>query len=276
MKILRKSPFFLALCCALSLPACDSQIFEPPKVATEVKQTVRLTLVPQRRLQRGKEVDVYAKLTSNEGLYILNENDLKTVHGEKFHLLVVDPTLTDYQHIHPVPTATPGLYHFTFTPKLTGGYRAWANITPVATGIQEHPYTDMGNPQGINIAKTEKYDVWAGGYHFRLSFDKEPVSGEASVGTITITDASGRPVTALEPIMGAYGHIVGFQDDFRTIVHIHPMGREPNDKGDRGGPTLTFHLEPERAGFIKLFAQVRMAGKDVFVPFGVNVRGNKG
>ena len=91
------------------------------------------------------------------------------------------------------------------------------------------------------------------------------------MGTITVTDSTGKPVNSLEPVMGTYGHIVGFYDDLRTVVHIHPMGDEPKNETDHGGPELHFHLEPAKGGFVKLFAQVRIGGKDIYAPFGVQV-----
>ncbi len=49
------------------------------------------------------------------------------------------------------------------------------------------------------------------------------------------------------------------------------MGKEPIKTSERGGPELQFHVEPNKAGFIKLFAQVQINGKTLFVPFGVTV-----
>ena len=36
---------------------------------------------------------------------------------------------------------------------------------------------------------------------------------------------------------------------------------------------LDFHIEPTKPGFLKLFAQVRVDGRDIFLPFGVDVAG---
>ena len=83
--------------------------------------------------------------------------------------------------------------------------------------------------------------------------------------------ADGRPFTQLEPIMGAYAHLVGFADDYRTIVHLHPSGEEPKRPADRGGPTLEFKFYPPRPGFYRFYAQVHVDGKDRFARFGVVV-----
>ena len=82
----------------------------------------------------------------------------------------------------------------------------------------------------------------------------------------------GQPVNFLEPVMGAFAHMVGFYEDYETIAHIHPMGAEPTKDTERGGPTLRFHIEPEQAGYLKLFAQVQIDGKQVFAPFSILVK----
>lgn len=263
--------FFITASCVLALAACGTAKEKAKSAKKGSEPVARLTLLPEQPIQKNQPTSILAKLTHNKGLYALNDEDLEVVHTRSFHLLVIDPTLTDYQHIHPEPTQTPGLYSFKFTPKMAGGYRAWADITPKETGKQEFIRADIGTPGSLKINKTESFEANAGGYRFTLSFDHALESKEEAMGTIHVTTAAGAPVTSLEPVMGAFGHIVGFYDDFRTVVHTHPMGSEPQSDSERGGADLTFHIEPEKPGFIKLFAQVKIDGKELFVPFAVNV-----
>ena len=72
--------------------------------------------------------------------------------------------------------------------------------------------------------------------------------------------------------MGAFAHVVGFETDLKTILHIHPMGAEPTVSTDRGGPSLMFHLQPENPGLIRLFAQVQVDEHPVYARFGLNVQ----
>ena len=81
----------------------------------------------------------------------------------------------------------------------------------------------------------------------------------------------GKPVDFLEPVMGAFAHMVGFYEDYETIAHIHPMEKEPTENTERGGPILRFHIEPEQSGHLKLFAQVQINGKQVYAPFSISV-----
>lgn len=261
---------FLPIILCLIAAACAGAPDKPKPVAA-AKPAIRLTLVPQDTLKTGQPVTVLAKLNSIEARTVVTPDQLEVTHTQKFHLLLVDSTLTDYQHVHPQPTGTPGIYSFTFTPKLAGGYRAWADVT-LTGGRQEFAMSEeLGAHRAGVINKAESHGATIDGYHFALSFDKPPVEGGESTGTIMVIDKKGNPVLTLEPIMGAYAHIAGFYDDFRTVAHLHPMGREPASEQDRGGPELTFHFTPARAGFVKLFAQVKIAGKEMMVPFGVVV-----
>jgi hypothetical protein len=163
------------------------------------------------------------------------------------------------------------VYEFHFTPKKENTYRIWADVTPVATKKQEYVANDIGQRKPTTIDKTESHEATVDGYHFTLNFDQPPVAGGESMGTIEITDSKKNKVTTLQPLMGAYGHIVGFYDDYRTVVHTHPLGEEPKSDKERGASPLTFHLMPVKAGFVKLFAQVVINNKEIYVPFGVSV-----
>ncbi len=236
---------------------------------------LKLSLIPDGKLEMGKPVSVMAKLVDMRGGRAVTSEDLANVHAARFHLLLIDPTMTDYQHIHPQPGDLPGVYTFTFTPKKAGGYRGWADVKPLATGNQQFVVADLGRPIGGGIDKSQKYESVVDGYKFTLAFDNAPAVKGESMGTVSVATTAGQPVTTLEPVMGAYAHIVGFYDDFRTVVHTHPMGTEPTSDSQRGGPEMMFHLKPAKAGFVRLFAQVRIDGKDIYAPFGVTVAEEK-
>ncbi|MBN8521637.1 MAG: hypothetical protein J0L77_07065 [Alphaproteobacteria bacterium] len=237
-----------------------------------MQNAVKFTLSPDGNIQAGKTTKVTAKLTLLEDGSVLGERELKEAHTRKLHLLVVDPTLTDYHHIHPTPMAN-GEWSFDFTPLKNGQYRVWADVIPVATGKQEYIVADIGMPskEKATIDQSTAMTSTVDGYTFTLALEGEPKAGAAVMGNVTVTK-DGKPFTQLEPVMGAFAHVVGFTEDYKSVLHIHPMGKEPTSDAERGGPKLEFHIEPEKAGFVKLFAQVRIDGKDVFAPFGITVK----
>ena len=237
------------------------------------KNTVKLALDPVTPLQAGKTSQVLVKLNAVADGKPISFDGLKEAHTKKLHLLIVDPSLTDYHHIHPVAGKNVGEYVFDFTPKQNDSYRVWADVIPVATGKQEYVMADMGSAAKVNAAinKATNMTSTVDGYTFTLALDGEPKAGSAVMGNITVTK-DGKPFNQLEPVMGAFAHVVGFTEDYNSVLHIHPMGKEPASDTERGGPKLEFHIEPKKAGYVKLFAQVRIGGKDVFAPFGVTVK----
>lgn len=189
---------------------------------------------------------------------------LKEIHTKQLHLLLIDPSMADYHHIHPVETKTKGVYEFKLSPAQFGYYRAFADITPTATGKQEYVPFVIGRENRMMppIDKTLSTETQVDGYEFKLEFDKEPTAGEATKGKITITK-DGKEFTKLESIMGAYAHIVAFSNGGHKVAHIHPMSDKPDN--------LEFHLTPPQ-GFIKIFAQVKINGKDIYAPFAIEAK----
>ena len=78
---------------------------------------------------------------------------------------------------------------------------------------------------------------------------------------VEITGADGKGFTGLEPVMAAFAHIVGFNEDYNTVLHMHPKGAPILDGAARGGPELEFQIYALRPGFVRLFAQVQIAGQ---------------
>lgn len=201
----------------------------------------------------------------------LTESGLKTAHTKKLHLLVIDPSLTEYHHLHPT-VIKDGEWGVDFIPVSAGTFRVWADVTRSDTGKQEFVINDIGTPyKERNINRVTNLSSSSGEYNFDLILDGDLKAGEATMAKI-IANKNDVPFSGLEPVMGAFAHVVGFSEDYKSIMHIHPMGNEPENTNERGGPVLEFHIEPKKPGFVKIFAQFRIDGKDIFVPFGVIVK----
>jgi hypothetical protein len=250
---------------ALGLSACvpASNIVKAP--AKSAKPSARLTVLPLEQPQMGKTINAKAKFNHLKDHYTLLNEDLKEVVSNRIHLLVIDPSLTDYHHIHPAPIDPSGLFTFQFMPRFSTGYRAWANITPVETGLKEMVRADIGKPGISVINRTESREATADGYRFALNFDKELTMGEEYKGTLTVTSLSGS-VAALESQMGVYGHIDGFFADYRSALTSQLTKANKSDDS-----VLAFTVAPEKSGYLKLFAQVKIGGRMVTAPFGVMV-----
>src|SRR5947207_3349303 len=92
-------PLVAAALSTLILSACSHG--ETHKEAEQANRpTVQLALLPDAPLEAGRPVTVHAKLIDIKDKYLLINSDLQTIHTSTFHLLLIDPTMTDYQHIH--------------------------------------------------------------------------------------------------------------------------------------------------------------------------------
>jgi hypothetical protein len=238
--------------------------------------SVQVTATTSAPIQAGKTIDVTIRMAKADKSPVLHE-DLLVMHTQPIHLLIEEAGLGDYHHEHPVPTKTPGEYVFSFTPEKTTSYRIWADIVPAATGVQELPFVDLASTGEVHsVEKSEnRFTSSAGEYQFTLTLANgnqvDAKSGQARGMGITVADSNGKPITTLEPVMNAFAHLVGFYDDFKTIVHLHPTGGDILDQNLRGGPTLGFIFFPPKAGFIRLYCQVSIGGKMLFAPFNLNV-----
>lgn len=235
---------------------------------------VKAEIVSSSAFAAGKPVSSVLRLTTTDGKP-LTSDQLQISHTEKLHLLVVDETLTDYHHEHPVAGDKPGEYRFAFAPRYGGTYHIWADVVPTATGQQEYVKTEV-KVQGPSAKKNKTLNTTAEaeGYRFSLTTENnEPLrAGKATMVMIKATTPDGKDFTGLEPVMGAFAHLVAFPEDLQSVTHVHPLGKEPEGATERGGPELSFHVEPEKAGFQKLFLQVQIGGREVYAAFGMDVK----
>ena len=237
------------------------------------KATIKTEVLPNDNHAAGKTATTVIRLTGPKGKPVTLA-DLKEAHTEKLHLLIVDENLTDYHHEHPVPAEKPGEYRFEFKPKAGGTYHVWADLLPEATGKQEYSKTTLkvqgapAKPQNTTNTTAELE-----GYRFDWTTEeKKPLRvGESALVKVRVTGPDGQPFKQLEPVMGAYAHMVAFPTNLESVTHVHPTGPEPTTKTERGGPELSFHVVPEQAGFQKFYLQTQIGGKDKFVAFGVDV-----
>jgi rubrerythrin len=237
---------------------------------------IRAEIVANTPLKVGKRADLRIRLFFIDNGQPVSLSDLEETHTRKIHLLISDITETDYHHEHPEPVGD-GEYAFSFTPQRPDTYRVWADLLPVQTHVQQYSVVDIpsSTPRRAMLAENEPENRHAeiDGYKFDLSFEKELIRERDTVaGKLRVTQPNGQPCNKLEVVMGAFGHFVGFGDDFGTVLHLHPVGPLITDTQARGGPELPFYFRSNTTGVFRLFAQVKIDGKDFFPRFVLRVQ----
>ena len=221
------------------------QLTQAPIIGAEI--------VADGPLEVGKRADLRIRLFFLDNSQPVGLSDLEETHTRKIHLLISDITETDYHHEHPEP-AGDGEYAFSFTPQRPDTYRVWADLLPVRTHVQQYSVADIpsSTPRQARLAENEAENRHAeiDGYKFELSFEKDVIHERDTVaGKLRVTEPDGQPCKKLGVVMGAFGHFVGFGDDFATVLHLHPTGPLITDPEARSGPELPSTFARTKPGF---------------------------
>ena len=178
--------------------------------------------------------------------------DYETTHERDLHLVVVRRDATGFQHVHPERDAS-GRWSVPLTLAEPGPYKVFADFQPEG---RERPlvlaadvtvpgaYEPQPPPGTSGSATVDGYDV---------ALDGELVAGTSSPLVLTVSKG-GRPVTDLQPYLGAYGHLVALREGDLAYLHVHPDG-EPGP-----GPDVPFAVEVPTAGAYRLFLDFQHGG----------------
>lgn len=180
-------------------------------------------------------------------------------HGKELHFIVASRDLTVYRHLHPTRTAD-GTWSTVADLPAAGAYRAFADFKPAAKGAEgvtlgadlavSGTYAPAAVPAPVATAKVDGYEVTlSGGLH-------PAKSGELSLSVAR----NGKPVTDLQPYLGAYGHLVALRSGDLAYLHVHPNG-EPGDGSTEPGPRISFTATAPSSGTYRLFLDFQHEGK---------------
>lgn len=242
---------------------------------TRLKYPIDIELATESPLVVGKLQHVDLDLETEGGMPIA-AHELALTHTKKMHVMLVDPSLEDYHHVHPESDGFDGHYHFSFKPERGGDYRVFTEVVPnrsrrqaIATGSLSVE-GEVRQPQ-FEASTESRVD----GLDFKLTSVPEKLkAGRDYQFGLTVYDSTGTPA-ALEEVMGARGHLVAFDGEGKGFAHMHPLesvvtlnaglaSSEP--EGD-----LEFMFNVPNPGWYRLFAQIQVEGRAVFGRFDLKV-----
>ncbi|MEX2381907.1 MAG: hypothetical protein WD490_05960 [Opitutales bacterium] len=240
-------------------------------VVSEGRSPFRMGVSPSV-VEKGEEVDVLVSLRVGGGRPITPE-DLDVTHTERIHLLIIDSSLEDYHHKHPQPTSVPGEFRFSFTPRRSGGYRVFADVVPSRTGRPAHAVATLRVNGGDALPQENAEPAPESDYTYELvnPLGEYRVHQPAQVFLRARHRHPGMEVR-LEPIMGAYAHLVGFDENSSGFIHMHPIVEKAEKDLDPLHPELSFLFHVTEPGSYKIWAQLKIDDEERFVPFEVYVK----
>jgi hypothetical protein len=181
-------------------------------------------------------------------------------HEKRLHFIAVRRDFTGFQHVHPRLS-----HDGTWTTDLDltpGQWRVFADFKP--TGGQaltlgaDLSVPDMFVPGRTDVARPDETTRTAAVDGYTVELTGDLVAGEHSKLKLRVTHA-GRPVTDLQPYLGAYGHLVALRGGDLAYLHVHPDG-EPGDRTTQPGPEVEFGAEVPSDGTYHLYLDFKHDG----------------
>jgi len=210
-----------------------------------------LTLVPaSRTFAADRTQPLRFKITATGGAPVTT---YATVHDKALHLILIRRDLSGFQHLHPA-MAPDGTWSIPLTLADPGSYRAIADFTAIVGGKQipttlgvdltvPGDYAPVELPAPVRQAVTQDLQV---------SFEGEPRTGSTQPLMMSVTTV-GKPA-ALEPYLGAYGHLVVLREGDVGYVHVHPEEQLIDGK-------VKFWLAAPGPGRYRMFFDFQVAGQ---------------
>ncbi|MBF6330669.1 hypothetical protein [Nocardia transvalensis] len=177
-----------------------------------------------------------------------------SLHEKDLHLIVVRSDAAQYRHVHP-QREPDGTWSIDWKWAEPGTYRVFADFAPVGgpgelvlsrTVTVAGPVAQRPLPPTARVADVD-------GYRVALEGDLSTAGSELR---FTVT-RDGRPVTDLEPYLGAYAHLVALRGSDLAYLHVHPEGEVGSTPA---GPQVAFHAQAPSDGAYRLYLDFSHGG----------------
>ena len=206
-----------------------------------------------RSLPAGSATPVEFRVLGGDGEAV-TEYDVE--HDVDLHLIAVRRDLTGFQHVHP-ELGPDGVWRVPLALD-PGAWRLFADFTPTDLGENLTLGADLAVAGAYSPSPLppETLTSEVDGFTVVLSGSLEP--GQESELTLSVS-RDGRPVTDLEPYLGAFGHLVVLRDGDLAYLHAHPVD-EADGAGAPPGPNVRFATTAPSAGDYRLFLDFKHGG----------------
>lgn len=232
----------------------------------QLRYPIVVTFTPLEPPQKGEPMLAKLTLFTSTGRPIRCDQ-IAVSHTQRIHALVVDPSLQDYQHVHPQPDGPPGHYMVQLTPQRAGNYRVYLDFINLVNSRRTLLETgfEVGGDATPAVAGHKLVHRQSG-----IEFRFEPQQKRSTVGQelrfrLTAHAMDGGP-TMFAPVMESYAHVVAFDAEGTGFAHLHPQNPFLHNQ-DPYQPDLEFVFLFDRPGYYRVWAQVDINGEELYVPF---------
>ncbi len=219
-----------------------------------------LTLAPAHTtLTARRPTRWQLRITDKTGMAI---TDFERDQTKLMHLIVVRSDLTGYQHLHPM-LGSGGVFSVELRLPKPGSYRAIADFTTSGKRYAIGASLDVPGMATESPLPAEAMSAEADGYSVMVVHKSVMAGSEAQL-DFTI-EKDGKPLSALLPYLGAYGHLVALRKPNLAYSHVHPTSE------NRAKGMIGFGAEFPRSGTYRLFLQFRTSSGVHTAPFTIRI-----
>jgi hypothetical protein len=204
---------------------------------------------PAFTLAAGRRGELRFRVLGRDGTPVRSGYQIEA--QRRLHLIVVRRDLAGYQHLHPAMSAS-GVWSVPLKVTDPGAYRVFADFQ---LRCEKHVLAaDLLAPGSFQPTRlpAPAPTARADGYEVRLEASALR-AGHASPLRFTVS-RGGRPVRAVQPYLGARGHLVALRRGDLAYLHAHP------EEGEKAANAIPFAADFPSAGSYRLFLQFRVGG----------------
>ncbi|MFJ3705815.1 MULTISPECIES: hypothetical protein [unclassified Streptomyces] len=202
------------------------------------------------RLEAGQRSELRFAVRDRAGDRV---TEFRREHGKELHLILASRDLATYRHLHPTRAAD-GTWSTPVELPAAGDYRVFADFTPAGANTGDLTLgADLAVSGPYRAAKLPKpaRTALVDGYTVSLNGNLRPDVPERLTFTVR---KGGRPVTDLQPYLGAYGHLVALRAGDLAHLHVHPEG------STKPGPGVSFTATAPGSATYRLFLDFKHDG----------------
>ena len=187
--------------------------------------------------------------------------------SRKCHLIIVRSDLGAFFHEHPDLQAG-GTFTHTFTFPTGGTWRVFGDAAPSGAGSQVTSAPVIVSGDKVKMPSLAPTPLQTAEQGMTLTRANAVLPAKRMFPLeFALNDAQGKPITDLQPWLGAMSHLILVNQDAQTFVHSHPD--ESIATNGRNGK-LTFLVRFPKPGLYRGWVQFQRDGQIRTMPFVVH------
>ena len=216
--------------------------------------------------------------------------NLEVEHEKLVHMIIINDDFSIFSHIHPEDSSltttemkNKGIFSINYTFSKSGKYLIGINFAANKKGYSDHFYVNVAGSRAMQINKDLSTSKIFNGYLVNLSSPSKIIAGREAT-LIYYFEKDTKPLTDMEPYLGAPMHIAIVKDDLTNFIHTHAMLSDEAPMIEHSmmdmehmsvpahfGPGLTAKAIFPEKGLYQIFGEFKHNGKVIVTSFMVEV-----